>query len=228
MDERLLQKYKVKVFEWGKCFDKMLEALKSLIYLSEFENFEFDEEERYLLALCVKNKTSDHRNMMSTVLQEQAKQLNSNTDLAKICNEYIISLKKNIKTFLQSVDEATDHLVAISFAGKFFKEKIKSDISRYKLEFGLCSLEDSKKIHKDFCALIFGHPDEMRSLSSQFIKNFASILAEKYNEKKLAFHFLNLAIEAHKVQTNEQEITEKKANAAFNLQEIMDCVEKWK
>ncbi|OII74120.1 uncharacterized protein cubi_02922 [Cryptosporidium ubiquitum] len=228
MDERLLQKYKVKVFEWGKCFDKMLEALKSLIYLSEFENFEFDEEEKQLLALCIKNKISDYRNMISLILEEQTKQLNSNADLAKICNEYIISLRKNIKTFLQSVDETADHLIAISFAGKFFKGKIKSDISRYKLEFGLCSLRDSKKIHEEVYALFCKHPDKIGSLSLRLIKDFASILAEKYGEKELAVHMLNLAKEIHQIQVNEQGNTQKRAQIEVDLQEIKDCIKKWK
>ncbi|KAH8582476.1 14-3-3 domain containing [Cryptosporidium sp. chipmunk genotype I] len=228
MDERILQKYRVQVFEWGKCFDKMFEALKSLIYLLEFENFEFDEEERHLLGLCIKNKISDYRYMISLVLQEQAKQLNSNVELVKMCNEYVFSLRKDIKAFLQSADDAVDRLVVKSFVGKFFKRKVKSDISRYKLEFGLCSLEDSKKMHQEICKLLFEDPDKIGQLSLGVIQSFASIFSEKYGEKKQTVEMLNSVRKILEIQIKEQENMDKKAQMEVYLQGIKDCIEKWK
>lgn len=228
MDERALQKYKIQIFEWGKCFDKMLEALKSLIYLSEFENFEFDEEEKCLLTSCIENKTSDYRNMLSLVLQEQAKQLSHNLDLTKICNEYITSLRKDVKTFLESVDEVTDHLVAISFVGQFFKAMIKSDISRYKLEFGLCSLEYSKKAYEEVYELLCKHPDEIGLLTLGSIKNFASILVERFNDKKRAVGILNSAVKSHEIRIKGCVSTCKDVNREINLQDIKNCIENWK
>lgn len=228
MDERALQKYKIQIFEWGKCFDKMLETLKSLIYLSEFENFELDEKEKHLLTSCIESKTSDYRNMFSLILQEQTKQLSHNTDLAKVCNEYIISLRKDVKTFLESVDEAIDHLVVTSFTGQFFKAKTKSDISRYKLEFGLCSLDDSKKTHEELYSLLYKHSDKIGLLTLGSIQDFASILVEKFKDKKRAVDILNLTVKSHESRIKGCESTHKYDKAETSLQSIKDCIDKWK
>ncbi|CUV07233.1 unnamed protein product [Cryptosporidium hominis] len=225
MDERLLQKYRAQVFEWGGCFDKMFEALKSLIYLSEFENSEFDDEERHLLTLCIKHKISDYRTMTSQVLQEQTKQLN-NDELVKICSEYVFSLRKDIKAFLQSFEDGVDRLVEKSFFSKFFKLKVKSDISRYKLEFGLCSLEDSKKIHQDAFTLLCEHPDKIEQLPLGFIQNLAYILSEKYGEKKQVFNMLNSVGKILELQIKEQENMDRKAQITVYLQGIKDYIEK--
>ncbi|KAJ1611228.1 14-3-3 domain-containing protein [Cryptosporidium canis] len=227
IDERSLQIYKIQVFSWGRCFDKMLEALKSLIYLSEFENFEFDEDERSFLNLCIESKISEFRCMFSILLKEQTKQQESNFDLMKICNEYIISLRKDVKTFLESVDGSVDHIVAISFTGKFFKAKIKSDISRYKLEFGLCDIEDSKKAHEEVYELLCKHSDKIEQLSLKSIKDFASILVEKFNDKKRAVEILNYVVTSYNKSMKGYNPTLKEAHAETTMEGIKDCIGMW-
>ncbi|KAH7650391.1 hypothetical protein FG379_003463 [Cryptosporidium bovis] len=223
--ERNTQKLRAQVYEWGGNYDKMSESLKSLIYLSEFENYEFDDEERCLISNCIKKKVSESRNRIHQIILEQKEQGEcGNHEYVEICDDYILTLRKEIQIFLNSISDSVDHLVAITNKGKLFKGKVRSDLSRYFLEFGFSNVSDSRMIHEEVYKLANNYSDPFDPLVLGFILNFSIFLVERCNEKGRALEILMSIRDKLESQHNEvymDQINEASKNAIKNIKEYI-------
>ncbi|KAF7459068.1 14-3-3 domain containing protein [Cryptosporidium felis] len=158
----------------------MFETLKTLVYLSEFENFELSEEEKLLISINIKQNVSDSRNRISQITQEKFAQADVNSEFVEVCNKCISALRKDIMRFLKSVNEVLEHLPTSSNEAKIFKGKIKSDISRFNLEFGFINEAEARKIHGEFYQFICELPDKKNPLIQEFLQNFSKLLSERF------------------------------------------------
>ncbi|KAK6590460.1 hypothetical protein RS030_152315 [Cryptosporidium xiaoi] len=223
--ERTTQKLRAQVYEWGGNYDKMSESLKSLIYLSEFENYEFDDEERCLISNCIKKKVSESRSRIHQIILEQKEQGEyGNHEYVEICDDYILTLRKEIQIFLNSISDSVDHLVAITNKGKLFKGKVRSDLSRYFLEFGFSNVSSSRMIQEEVYKLANNYPDPFDPLVLGFILNFSIFLMERCNEKGRALEILMSIRDKLESQHNEvymDQINEASKNAIKNIDEYI-------
>ncbi|KAH8741682.1 hypothetical protein FG386_003656 [Cryptosporidium ryanae] len=226
--ERVTQKFRAQVYEWGGNYDKMSEALKSLIYLSEFESYELEEEERCLLLNCMKKKVLESRNRICQIISEQKQQEESgNHEYAEICDEYILTLRKGIQIFLNSINDAVDHLIAITDKGKLFKGKVESDLSRYFLEFGFSNVSDSRIKQEKFYKLVSDYPDPFDPLVLGFILNFSVFLVERCNEKDRALEILTSIqnkIDLKQKETDTSQVSDHSKNA---MKKISEYINEW-
>ncbi|EEA07068.1 14-3-3 family protein [Cryptosporidium muris RN66] len=194
MSERQKQIYRAQVYEWGGMYDKMMEAIQSIITIAEFEKSELEEVERQLLSSCIKHKVNSTRNSFRKIIEEKLIQSKAKNEMQiSCCDDYIKILKKRLQTFLNSIDTIIDRFIINSDRGELYKAKLIADNARYRLEIDIKTCEDVKKLYEDAYKLSQDFSDPSDALVLSVVLNFAVFLAERCNDIARAKNIAKLA-----------------------------------